>query len=121
MNKMENEGASSKSLLNNVLEMEDNYLNFEPRFYAEQNQFYDHFYQMYPEQKDPVEEELGQILKEIRVITEKLKDDAEAENAENDWKFAAMVLDRLCLWLFCLLSFFITVAIFAAAPHVIVY
>lgn len=31
------------------------------------------------------------------MITDKIKDDDEAGNVENDWKFAAMVIDRLCL------------------------
>ena len=33
-------------------------------------------------------------LQEIRVITDKVRDDEEAAEIEGDWKFAAMVLDR---------------------------
>ena len=44
----------------------------------------------------------------------------EAGEAENEWRFAAMVLDRVCLLLFLGLSLFLTVAIFAAAPHLFV-
>ena len=54
-----------------------------------------------PEEKPipthPLHRELSLILKEIKVITDKIKDDDEAGNVENDWKFAAMVIDRLCL------------------------
>ena len=32
-----------------------------------------------------------------QVITDKIRDDDEAGSVENDWKFAAMVIDRLCL------------------------
>ena len=82
------------------------------------------------------------------MITDKIKDDDEAGNVENDWKFAAMVIDRLCLigeknlskyQYFRMISYFIinfltsfflsaytfftilaTVAVLHTAPHVIV-
>ena len=46
--------------------------------------------------------------------------DDESAMIENDWKFAAMVLDRLCLITFTLFTVIATVAVLAAAPHVIV-
>ncbi|XP_023339135.1 neuronal acetylcholine receptor subunit alpha-7 isoform X2 [Eurytemora carolleeae] len=64
--------------------------------------------------------ELSLILKEIKIITDKIRDDEEAAAIENDWKFAAMVLDRLCLIVFTLFTIVATVAVLAAAPHVIV-
>ena len=64
--------------------------------------------------------ELGLILKEIKLITEKIKDDEESSSVEGDWKFAAMVLDRLCLILFTVFTMLATVAVLWAAPHVIV-
>jgi len=67
-----------------------------------------------------VHRELSSILKEIRVITDKLRDDEDAAGIENDWKFAAMVLDRLCLITFTAFTVIATVAVLAAAPHVIV-
>jgi len=39
---------------------------------------------------------------------------------ENDWKFAAMVLDRLCLITFTLFTFVATIAVLLSAPHIIV-
>ena len=42
----------------------------------------------------PLQRELNLILKEIRIITDKIRDDDEAADVEADWKFAAMVLDR---------------------------
>ena len=70
------------------------------------------------------------------MITDKLRDDEDAAAIENDWKFAAMVLDRfvlmvailtltlllnrLCLITFTAFTVIATVAVLAAAPHVIV-
>jgi len=67
-----------------------------------------------------VHRELSLILKEIRVITDKIRYDEESAVIENDWKFAAMVLDRLCLITFTLFTIIATAAVLAAAPHVIV-
>ena len=64
--------------------------------------------------------ELSLILKEIKVITDKIHDDEESAVIEGDWKFAAMVLDRLCLITFTLFTIIATLAVLAAAPHVIV-
>ena len=49
-----------------------------------------------------------------------IRDDDESAATENDWKFAAMVLDRLCLITFTLFTIIATFAVLAAAPHVIV-
>ena len=68
----------------------------------------------------PLQRELNLILKEIRIITDKIRDDDESAEVEADWKFAAMVLDRLCLVFFTAFTFIATVAVLAAAPHVIV-
>jgi len=64
--------------------------------------------------------ELTLILKELRVITEKIRSDDEADNTRCDWKFAAMVLDRLCLIIFTLFTVIATVLLLVSAPHVIV-
>ena len=68
---------------------------------------------------------LGLILiyysgQEIRVISDKVRADDDAANIENDWKFAAMVLDRICLITFSLFTIIATIVVLAAAPHVIV-
>ena len=64
--------------------------------------------------------ELTMILKELRVLTDKLKADEEDDSIENDWKFAAMVLDRLCLITFTGFTMLATAALLITAPHVIV-
>jgi len=65
--------------------------------------------------------ELGAILKEIKVITDKIRDEDESSSIEGDWKFAAMVLDRMCLIIFSLFTGIATVTTLAVAPHVIVW
>ena len=44
--------------------------------------------------------ELLAILNELRFITRKIKDENDVAEETNDWKFAAMVIDRLCFWIF---------------------
>jgi len=46
--------------------------------------------------------ELLAILNELRFITRKIKDENDNAEETNDWKFAAMVIDRLCFWIFSL-------------------
>ena len=67
-----------------------------------------------------IHRELVNILKEIRVISDKIRSEDEAANIENDWKFAAMVLDRLCLLTFTAFTIIATIAVLLAAPHIIV-
>ena len=64
--------------------------------------------------------ELSMILKELRVITDKLRKEDEAAEVTNDWKFAAMVVDRLCLIIFTLFTVIATIAVLFSAPHIIV-
>ena len=67
-----------------------------------------------------VPRELSLILKELRVITDKIRDEEDTAAIENDWKFAAMVLDRMCLITFTLFTFVATIAVLLSAPHIIV-
>ncbi|XP_043481407.1 neuronal acetylcholine receptor subunit alpha-7 isoform X1 [Leptopilina heterotoma] len=64
--------------------------------------------------------ELQTILKELQFITGRMKKaDGEAE-VISDWKFAAMVVDRTCLIIFTLFTLIATVAVLLSAPHIIV-
>merc|ERR1719319_1697023 len=65
--------------------------------------------------------ELSLILREIKVITEKIRDEEESGAITDDWKFAAMVIDRFCLIVFTVFTAGATVGVLLAAPHVIVY
>ena len=92
------------------------------------------------QQISPIARELGAILKvsvgtkyngggynimingqEIKVITDKIKDDEISDSVKADWKFAAMVLDRLCLFFFSAFTLVATLSVLAVAPHIIVY
>lgn len=64
--------------------------------------------------------ELALILKEIRFITDQLRKDDVAADITRDWKFAAMVVDRLCLIIFTLFTIIATLAVLFSAPHIIV-
>ena len=61
--------------------------------------------------------EILAILNELRYITRKMKDDAKSSKETNDWKWAAMVIDRLCLWVFTAYLTIGTLVIFFNAPH----
>ena len=50
-----------------------------------------------------------------------MKQEDEAAAVEADWKFAAMVLDRLCLFFFSAFTLVATVSVLAVAPHIVVY
>jgi len=68
-----------------------------------------------------IEKELHSILLEIRVITNKIRAEGDAGIIENEWKFAAMVLDRVCLIAFTFFTVLLSAAVLIAAPHVIVF
>ena len=61
--------------------------------------------------------EILAVLNEIRFITRRMKDDAKASQETNDWKWAAMVIDRLCFWVFTVYLTVATIVIFFSAPH----
>ncbi|XP_011642618.1 CHRNA7-FAM7A fusion protein-like isoform X2 [Pogonomyrmex barbatus] len=64
--------------------------------------------------------ELVLILKEIKIITNQLKNEDENTKITNDWKFAAMVIDRMCLIIFTLFTIIATITVLLSAPHIIV-
>jgi len=63
--------------------------------------------------------ELNLIIQELRVITDKIRVDEEMEAIDNDWKFMAMVLDRLCLVAFTAFTIISTIAVLLTAPIVV--
>lgn len=54
------------------------------------------------------------------VVFLKLKKEDETGDVTRDWKFAAMVVDRLCLIVFTLFTIIATLAVLFSAPHFIV-
>jgi len=59
--------------------------------------------------------ELTTLLQELRYITRRMRSDAEKESEMNDWKFAAMVIDRLCFWIFSVYLVLLTAIILGLA------
>jgi nicotinic acetylcholine receptor len=43
----------------------------------------------------------------------------EKERMENDWKYAAMVVDRACLIIFSIFITIFTLVLMLSAPHII--
>ena len=61
--------------------------------------------------------DLNFILQELRCITQKIKKDEYEEEKSLDWKFAAMVIDRLCMVLFYLATFISTCLILLTSKN----
>ena len=51
---------------------------------------------------------------------DQVKQEDDAASVEADWKFAAMVIDRLCLIVYTLFTIIASVTVIWTAPHVIV-
>lgn len=62
---------------------------------------------------------LVDVLGEVRFLTERLQGEGVRQDVCSEWKFAAMVIDRVCLWMFTLFTVISTVAILCSAPHAI--
>ncbi|XP_057371245.1 acetylcholine receptor subunit alpha-type acr-16-like [Daphnia carinata] len=64
--------------------------------------------------------DLQAIIRELRFITSKLKKKEDENDLIADWKFAAMVVDRICLFIFTMFTIIATLAVLFSAPHIIV-
>uniref|UniRef100_A0A3B4T2C1 Neuronal acetylcholine receptor subunit alpha-7 n=1 Tax=Seriola dumerili TaxID=41447 RepID=A0A3B4T2C1_SERDU len=64
-----------------------------------------------------VEAELNQILEEVRYIARRFRGQDEEETVCSEWKFAAAVIDRLCLVAFSLFTILCTIGILMSAPN----
>ncbi|EEB15743.1 nicotinic acetylcholine receptor subunit dalpha6, dalpha7, putative [Pediculus humanus corporis] len=121
---------SSKSLLANVLDIDDDFRHHAPSLqtsghaaagYLRSHSHHDESSgSLLPSSCLGPHRELALILKELRIITDKLRKEDEAAEITNDWKFAAMVVDRLCLIIFTLFTIIATIAVLFSAPHIIV-
>ncbi|XP_041917611.1 neuronal acetylcholine receptor subunit alpha-7a [Alosa alosa] len=63
------------------------------------------------------EPDLAKILEEVRYIAKRFRDQDEEEIVCNEWKFAASVIDRLCLMAFSLFTTLCTTGILMSAPN----
>ncbi|KAJ8417173.1 hypothetical protein AAFF_G00284000 [Aldrovandia affinis] len=61
--------------------------------------------------------ELSKILEEVRYIAKRFHDQDEDESVCNEWKFAASVIDRLCLMAFSVFTILCTIGILMSAPN----
>ncbi|XP_013415847.2 acetylcholine receptor subunit alpha-like 1 [Lingula anatina] len=59
---------------------------------------------------------IQRALKGVKFIADHLKSEDQQHNVEEDWKFVAMVLDRLFLWIFSLACLVGTLGIILQAP-----
>lgn len=63
--------------------------------------------------------EVSQILEEVQYIARRFREQDEGEAICSEWKFAAAVVDRLCLVAFSLFSIICTFTILMSAPNFI--
>ncbi|XP_023652717.1 neuronal acetylcholine receptor subunit alpha-7-like isoform X1 [Paramormyrops kingsleyae] len=61
--------------------------------------------------------DLARILEEVRYIAKRFRDQDEDESICSEWKFAAAVIDRLCLMAFSLFTVLCTIGILMSAPN----
>lgn len=64
-----------------------------------------------------VEPELAKILEEVRYIAKRFRHQDDDKSVCNEWKFAASVIDRLCLLAFSLFTILFTIGILMSAPN----
>ncbi|XP_043065234.1 neuronal acetylcholine receptor subunit alpha-7 [Drosophila ficusphila] len=124
MKELELKERSSKSLLANVLDIDDDFRHTisgsqtaigSSASFGRPTTVEEHHTAIGCNHKD-----LHLILKELQFITARMrKADDEAELI-GDWKFAAMVVDRFCLIVFTLFTIIATVTVLLSAPHIIV-
>lgn len=63
--------------------------------------------------------EISRILEEVQYIARRFREQDEGEAICSEWKFAAAVVDRLCLVAFSLFSIICTFTILMSAPNFI--
>uniref|UniRef100_A0A182VYG3 Neurotransmitter-gated ion-channel ligand-binding domain-containing protein n=1 Tax=Anopheles minimus TaxID=112268 RepID=A0A182VYG3_9DIPT len=111
MKELELKERSSKSLLANVLDIDDDFRHPFTRLTTVEEQNVS---------SGCSHKDLHHILKELQFITNRMKKADEEAELISDWKFAAMVVDRFCLFVFTLFTIIATVTVLLSAPHIIV-
>ncbi|XP_037912240.1 neuronal acetylcholine receptor subunit alpha-7 isoform X5 [Hermetia illucens] len=123
MKELELKERSSKSLLANVLDIDDDFRHpisgsqtaIGSSAFGRATTVEEHHNSMGCNHKD-----LHLILKELQFITARMRKSDEEAEIISDWKFAAMVVDRFCLIVFTLFTIIATVTVLLSAPHIIV-
>lgn len=120
---------SSKSLLANVLDIDDDFRNISGTA-GNNSSMTTNSGSAFTRNPTTIEEtampstgsqrDLQTILRELQFITNRMKKADEEAEVISDWKFAAMVVDRFCLIIFTMFTIIATVAVLLSAPHIIV-
>jgi len=131
--------ASSKSLLANVLDINDDFGVINKQKNLKLNKLPNEFITSYDsaehnflkrdnsslssesitsrQEMNSLKTNLNSILSEIKFITRKVKDDETDEFRSLHWKFAAMVIDRLCMVFFTVATLFSTSVILFSSKN----
>ncbi|KAG5884943.1 hypothetical protein JTB14_032813 [Gonioctena quinquepunctata] len=131
MKELELKERSSKSLLANVLDIDDDFRNVSGATSGGNNSTITTslgagFIRHPTTIEDTTipgsggQRDLQHILRELQFITNRMKKADEEAEVISDWKFAAMVVDRFCLIIFTMFTLIATVAVLLSAPHIIV-
>uniref|UniRef100_A0A0N5ADC5 Acetylcholine receptor subunit alpha-type acr-16 n=1 Tax=Syphacia muris TaxID=451379 RepID=A0A0N5ADC5_9BILA len=63
--------------------------------------------------------ELRDIVGHMKALRKRMEEEERDSQVENDWKFAAMVVDRMCLFAFSVFIVVSTCAIMFSSPHLV--
>ncbi|XP_013406819.1 neuronal acetylcholine receptor subunit alpha-7 [Lingula anatina] len=122
MRELEMKERASKSLLVNVLDMDDDHIrspktNGTPfRIKVDNDIRFSPTHHSNPH-ACATKIELRNIHRELKHISDKLKKKEQAAEVRSEWMFAARVIDRLCIWLFTIFTVTSTCVIIFSAPH----
>ncbi|TMS13267.1 neuronal acetylcholine receptor subunit alpha-7 [Larimichthys crocea] len=64
-----------------------------------------------------MESDLAKLLEDVQYIAKRFRDQDEDVSVCNEWKFAASVIDRLCLMAFSIFTILCTIGILMSAPN----
>nr|ACP31291.1 nicotinic acetylcholine receptor a6 subunit isoform XV [Tribolium castaneum] len=128
MKELELKERSSKSLLANVLDIDDDFRNVSTGGNnASMTTSLGGTFMRHPTTIEEAavpssgtQRDLQNILRELQFITNRMKKADEEAEVISDWKFAAMVVDRFCVIIFTMFAIIATVAVLLSAPHIIV-
>ncbi|KAF2899691.1 hypothetical protein ILUMI_06484 [Ignelater luminosus] len=128
MKELELKERSSKSLLANVLDIDDDFRNVSGGGNsASVTTSLGAGFMRHPTTIEEAampssgtQRDLQLILRELQFITARMRKADEEAEVISDWKFAAMVVDRFCLIIFTMFTIIATVAVLLSAPHIIV-
>nr|QRN45447.1 nicotinic ACH-alpha6 receptor [Carausius morosus] len=121
MKELELKERSSKSLLANVLDIDDDFRHHSATAANSTSAFLRGAATLDDSSGcSSAHRELQAILRELQFITGRMRKEDEEAELISDWKFAAMVVDRFCLIIFTLFTVIATVAVLLSAPHIIV-